>query len=124
MYTFLTILMILISLFIIVVVLVQPGKGDLASGLGTVGGSMASMFGSRRASDLLQKITIGLSIALAVLVILTNLFFVGGPSGVDANKPITEGVAIPTKQTPVPAPVQSTPAPTNQQQPTAPADKK
>ena len=59
MLTFLTILMIIISVLLILVVLIQPGKGDMVAGMGTIGGSITSMFGSRQAMNLLTKITIG-----------------------------------------------------------------
>jgi len=62
---------------LIAIVLIQPGKGgDLISVYGySLGGSMSSMFGTRRAADMLTKITIGLAIALMFLVIVTNKFF-------------------------------------------------
>lgn len=103
MYTFLLILMIIIAILLIIVVLVQPGKGDMVTGMGTIGTSITSMFGSRRAADMLTKITIGLAVSLMLLVIVTNKFFVGNHS-VEATKAITEGVALPTKSNPVPLP--------------------
>ena len=111
MYTFLIVLILFIAILLIVVVLIQPGKGgDMISGMGTLGGSISSMFGSRRAADMLTKTTIGLAVALMFLVIITNKFFVGN-SAEEAVKPITEGVAIPTQPVPViPAPI-TPPAP-------------
>ncbi|MGI6370427.1 MAG: preprotein translocase subunit SecG [Ignavibacteria bacterium] len=115
MYTFLIILMIIISILLILVVLIQPGKGDMVAGMGTIGGSMSSMFGSRRAMDLLTKMTIGLAVALMFLAIVTNKFFVGQSN--EIVKPVTEGVAVPQNK-PLPAPIQTAPAP--QEQPTTP----
>jgi preprotein translocase subunit SecG len=114
MYTFLLILLIIISILIILVVLIQPGKGDMVTGMGTIGGSMSSMFGTRRAADMLTKATIGLAVALMLIVIVTNKFFVGTNS-VATQKAITEGVVVPSQTAPVPAPVQSTPAPAQEQ---------
>jgi len=109
MYTFLLVLIILIAVLLIAVVLIQPGKGgDMITGMGTIGGSMSSMFGSRKAADLLTKTTIGLAVALMFLVIVTNKFFVGSP--VEIVRPITEGVAVPTQTVPAPAPVIPAPA--------------
>jgi preprotein translocase subunit SecG len=108
MYTFLLVLIILVAILLIAVVLIQPGKGgDMVQGLGSIGGSMSSMFGSRKAADLLTKTTIGLAISLMFLVIVTNKFFVGNT--VETVRPITEGVAVPTQTVPAPAPI--TPVP-------------
>jgi len=112
MYTFLLVLIIFIAVLLITVVLIQPGKGgDMITGMGTIGGSMSSMFGTRKAADLLTKTTIGLAISLMLLVIVTNKFFVGSQS-VETVKPITEGVSVPTQ--PVPAPMPVIPAPSNE----------
>jgi len=120
MLTFLTILMILIAVLLILVVLIQPGKGDMVTGMGTIGGSISSMFGSRKAADLLTKITVGLAISLIVLVIVTNKFFVGQTSSA-VVKPVTEGVVVPNQPQPIPAPIQSAPAPA-QEQPAPPTE--
>ncbi len=115
MYTFLMVLLIIIAILIILVVLIQPGKGDMMTGMGTIGGSITSMFGTRKAMDLLTKTTIGLAIAMMLLVIVTNKFFVG-QTAMEIVKPVTEGIAIP-EQKPMPAPVQPAPAPSQEQQP-------
>ena len=108
MLTFVMILLLIIAVLLIIIVLIQPGKGDMITGMGTIGGSITNVFGSRRASDLLTKTTIGLAIALFVLVIFANKFLVGSKS-TDIAKPITEGVAIPTQT--IPAPIQNVPSP-------------
>lgn len=123
MFTFLTILMIIISALLILVVLIQPGKGDMATGLGTIGGSMSSMFGSRRAMDLLTKITVILAVSLMLLAMIANKFFVG--QGTELVKPVTEGVVVPNQAKPLPAPVQTLPAPNAQpKQPDAKTENK
>jgi len=58
MFTLLIVIMIILSVLLILVVLVQPGKGEMLAGMGEVGGAFTSMFGSRKASDLLTKLTI------------------------------------------------------------------
>ncbi|MBX3043374.1 MAG: preprotein translocase subunit SecG [Candidatus Kapabacteria bacterium] len=117
MLALLTVLMLLMSLLLIGVVLLQPGKGDMLSGMGGLGGQFSNMLGSRRATDLLSKITIGLAAGILVLSVVTNKFFVGG--GSDGPRPVTEGVVIPktvptsAEQTQIPVPVpQEAPAET------------
>ena len=65
MIVFLVILHVLISLFLILVVLVQQGKGaDLAGAFG--GGGSQTAFGARGATTLLHKLTTGFFIAFVV----------------------------------------------------------
>ncbi|MEL6388979.1 MAG: preprotein translocase subunit SecG [Bacteroidota bacterium] len=66
----LTILIALVSLLLMFVVLIQNPKGG---GLDTTfgGGGATQMFGAARSTDLIEKITWGLAIALFVLCILT-----------------------------------------------------
>ena len=102
MLIFVTILLLLISIVLIAVVLIQPGKGDMISGMGTIGGSISNMFGTRRAADMLQKITIGLAISMFVLVLFTNIFLIGTGKSGDEKRAITEGVPLPTQTIPLP----------------------
>ncbi len=65
---FLTILHVLVSIFLILIVLAQQGKGqDLASAFG--GGGSSAAFGARGTATLLSKITTG----AAVLFMVTSL---------------------------------------------------
>ncbi len=77
MITFLTILIALICLMLTLVVLIQnPKGGGLDS---TFGGSGANqMFGAAKSTDLVEKITWGLAIALFVLCIITAIVVNGG----------------------------------------------
>ncbi|PKL84969.1 MAG: preprotein translocase subunit SecG [Ignavibacteriae bacterium HGW-Ignavibacteriae-1] len=93
MFTVLAIVMIILSVLLILVVLLQPGKGDMITGMGGLGGTFSSMLGSRRTLDLLSKITVGLAASIFVLALVTNKFFVG--SGDETTRPVTEGVAVP-----------------------------
>lgn len=72
MITFLTILIALVCLLLMLVVLIQnPKGGGLDS---TFGGSGANqMFGAAKSTDLIEKITWGLAIALFVLCIVTAI---------------------------------------------------
>ena len=99
------ILIIILSIFLIGFVLLQPGKGDMLTGMGGLTGTFSSMFGSRQATNLLQKITIGLAGAIIVIAIITNLFFVGTTEA--GPKAVTEGQSVPMSapvQQPAPAP--------------------
>ncbi|MCO5252401.1 MAG: preprotein translocase subunit SecG [Candidatus Kapabacteria bacterium] len=93
MFTVLAIVMIILSVLLILVVLLQPGKGDMITGMGGLGGTFSSMLGSRRTLDLLSKITVGLAASIFVLALMTNKFFVG--SADEMTRPVTEGVAVP-----------------------------
>lgn len=105
MYTFLIILIILDCILLTMVILAQASKGDgLAGGLGAPG-SVGAVFGVRRASDFLTKMTIGLATALGVLVLVTNLFFLPG-TGSTTNAVQQASQPVPTTQ----APAQSAPA--------------
>lgn len=73
MYAFLTILIILVSIFIMLIVLAQSPKGNgMAAGFG--GSQASNLLGSHRAGDLLEKITWGSAIALLFLSLLTTFF--------------------------------------------------
>lgn len=126
MFTFFVILMMVVSVLLILVILIQPGKGDMISGMGGLTNTFSSMLGSRKAMDMLTKITIGFAATIIVLAIVTNKFFL--PTGNEFVKPVTEGAAVP--QTIPTQPVQQLPAqqqakPAEQnQQPAQPAEQK
>ncbi|HRP02691.1 MAG TPA: preprotein translocase subunit SecG [Candidatus Kapabacteria bacterium] len=107
MFTFLILLMMVISVLLTAVVLIQPGKGDMITGMAGLTNTFSSMLGSRKAMDMLTKLTIGLAALLLVLSLATNKFFLPTAGGF-AVKPITEGVAVP--QTVPTQPVQQLPA--------------
>ena len=95
MYSLLMILSIIVGIFIIALVLLQPGKGDLSSTFGGISSQFGSMFGMQRTFDFLQKLTRIMAIVILVLILATNKFFLGGPK-VEMIKPVTEGAKIPT----------------------------
>lgn len=68
MYTLITVLHVFATLFLILVILLQTGKGSaMGSGLGA--GSSQTMFGASGAGNVLTKITTG----VAVLFMVTSL---------------------------------------------------
>lgn len=93
MFAFIIVLMIILSILLAAVVLLQPGKGDISAAMGGLSGQFSSMFGTRKAMDLLTKMTIGFAAAIFILALLTNLFFLGGES--EGPRAVTEGVELP-----------------------------
>lgn len=91
MYGFLMALILIIAVLLILVVLLQPGKGDMISGLGGLGGQFSSVFGSRRAMDFLTKLTIGFAAAVLILSLVTNKFFLKTD---EIQKLPTEGINV------------------------------
>ncbi len=69
----LTVLHVLIACFLILIVLIQSGKGsDIGAAFG--GGASQTMFGARGATTVLQKITSGLAVSfMATSLILAVL---------------------------------------------------
>lgn len=73
MLTFLTILIALVCVLLMAAVLIQNPKGGGVDS--TFGGSSANqMFGAARSTELIEKITWGLAVALFALCIVTTLF--------------------------------------------------
>ena len=98
-------------LVLMVVILLQQGKGgDIANAFG--GGGSQAAFGARTAATLLTKITAGLTVAFMGLALLLAVWGSRGTGsvvgGVDGPAP----VSLPAGATDIPAqPVTTTPAP-------------
>ncbi|MBK6681362.1 MAG: preprotein translocase subunit SecG [Ignavibacteriales bacterium] len=93
MFSFFSIVIIILAILLIVIVLMQQSKGSgLTATFG--GGSMGSMFGTRRTADFLAKATWGMAAAIAILTILVNGFFL--PKGSDAESVIQQGTPTQT----------------------------
>jgi len=75
MYTFLVTLFVIMSFLMIVVILLQAGKGQGLAG--AIGGGMAgqSMFGGRGAADFLTKATTYLAVSYMVLALGIGLIY-------------------------------------------------
>lgn len=98
MFTVFVVLTTLLAILLIAVVLIQPGKGDMAAGFGGVGMGLGSMFGNRRATDLLTKITIGLAASILVLSVVANKFMTNQVAS--EATPVTQGAAAPPAAAP------------------------
>ncbi|MEP7116659.1 MAG: preprotein translocase subunit SecG [Acidobacteriota bacterium] len=105
-YLFVT-LYVVSCLVLMIVILLQQGKGgDIANAFG--GGSSQAVFGARAGATVLTKITAGLAVAFMGLGLLLAVWGARGSSsvvgGVDGPPPVT----LPAEATDIPA----TPAPT------------
>jgi preprotein translocase subunit SecG len=85
MYTFFVILFVICSLFLIMVVLLQSGKGaDMGAAFG---GSSQTMFGARGQATFIQKLTVIAAVLFMTLsVVLASLSTRHGRSGLE-NEP-------------------------------------
>ncbi len=96
MYTIAIFLVTVVSIFLIIMVLMQSSKGGgLAGTFG--GGNMGSMFGTRRTADFLSKATWWLGGVLCALALIVNLFLLPGKSNADQRESIIQkGKQVPT----------------------------
>ena len=110
-FTILTVLILIASVFLVIVVLLQNGKGEgLASNF--IAGNQT--FGVRQTADLLEKISWGLVAFILVLSIVTS--FTTGTNGADMD--VTNKIENVATQS---APEFPT-APVQQEAPTAPTN--
>jgi preprotein translocase subunit SecG len=113
MFTFLVILYIFVCLFLILVVLVQQGRGaDLAGAFG--GGGSQQTFGPRGATTFLHKLTTGFFVAFVVLALALAVVESRPQRSVIPQGPKNPNAArkVPaTFPAPAPAPSSSAPAP-------------
>jgi preprotein translocase subunit SecG len=95
--TVITVLHVAGALMLIIVILLQSGKGAaMGSGLG--GGSSQTMFGSSGAGNFLTKLTTG----VAILFMITSLTLAMFSSKKDSNS-VMEGIEQPIQEQTVPA---------------------
>lgn len=99
MYTLLITLAVFISAILIVMVLLQSSKGGGLAG--TFGGAgFGTMFGTRRTADFLSKSTWWLAGVLVILILLINLFFLPGSSGLEDRESVIQSRQnVPTQPT-------------------------
>ena len=122
-YVALVVLYIFVCFFLILVVLLQQGKGaDIAGAFG--GGGSQTAFGARGATTLLHKLTTGAFVGFIVLALALTLLEARPKSSVVRTLPAkaaTEKAPVPPAGQPAaPAPVQPAPA-TGQPATSAPA---
>jgi len=111
-YAAIVVLYVFICFFLILVVLVQQGRGaDIAGAFG--GGGTQTAFGARGATTLLHKLTTGAFIAFIVLsLLLTVLQRHQRPSVMEKAPAKTAAVPKPAPAAPAPAaPAPAAPAP-------------
>lgn len=115
MYGLVVVLYVFICFFLILVVLLQQGRGaDIAGAFG--GGGTQTAFGARGATTILHKLTTGAFIGFIVLALALTILqarpksSVIRPGGAPAK-------AAPVKAAPAPAPNAPAPVPVNPAQP-------
>ena len=69
MFTFVIILHVIVSIFLIFVILLQPGKGDAMAAFSGGGGSSSTVFGGRGSVTFLSKVTT----VCAIIFMITSL---------------------------------------------------
>src|SRR4051794_25308009 len=112
MFTFLTVLIIIVCAFIILIVLIQnPKGGGLTGGLGS---AASSVIGVQSAGDVMEKTTWGSAVLLLVLCVLTA-FVVPKVGTKEQVKTLTEQAAKMTAPSVPQAPTEG-PQPSQQQQ--------
>ncbi len=117
MFTFLSILIIVVCLFITLIVLIQnPKGGGLTGGLG---GAASNVIGVQTAGDVMEKTTWGSALVLLALCVLTA-FVVPKVGQKDQIKTLSEQAAKQKSPIAPTVPQQTAPAQPNSAQPANP----
>jgi preprotein translocase subunit SecG len=96
---FLTVLHVMVCVFLVVIVLLQRGKGaEIGAVFG--GGSGQTIFGSRGAGNFLTKLTTGAAVVFMVTSLSLAYFGRSGSSLLDDNAPAQEAPASPFAEPP------------------------
>ena len=111
-----SIVTIIVSVLLILIVLVQPGKADMISGMGGLGGQMSNLLGVRQSRNILQNATMILLGSLVLVSVVVNKFFISSGGSGSERAPVSQGVEVP-----VAPPSGPTQAPQTQPTPPAPA---
>ncbi len=126
MYTFVVVLIVIVSILLGLIVLVQNSKGGgLASGLS----ASNQVMGVRKTTDFLEKLTWGFAISLIVLAIVGNLVLPKGGKNAENQSLIQQQIDNTAAPTTTGAPAsgaaqgQKPTQPSGQGQPQAPAAK-
>lgn len=119
------ILSILAALLLIGLVLIQPGKGDMMSGMGGLNLQFNAAFGSSKATNILTRATWTMAIAILVFTLVANVFLTKN-TGQEQQLAPTEKVDAPINNQAPPVGIQQSAPPTSAppaQQQQAPATK-
>ncbi|MFN6136636.1 MAG: preprotein translocase subunit SecG, partial [Bacteroidota bacterium] len=68
--TLLSVISLIAAFLLVLVVIIQPGKADMISGMSGLGGQMTNLFGVRQSRNVLQTATMVLLGVIAVFAIL------------------------------------------------------
>src|SRR5881398_3508441 len=80
MFAFIVTVHVVVSIFLIFVILLQPGKGDAMAAFGGGGGGSQTAFGGRGSVTFLSKVTT----VCAIIFMVTSLTLAWGPSHSDS----------------------------------------
>jgi preprotein translocase subunit SecG len=124
MWVFLTVVHVFVSIFIIFVILLQPGKGDGMAAFSGGGGSSQTVFGGRGSVTFLSKVTT----VCAIVFMITSLTLAWrsshSASVLQSRRNLATEAATKKNETPPLAPPsQTAPAPAPAPAPAAPAKK-
>ena len=128
MYIVLVTIYVIICFFLILVVLLQQGRGaDIAGAFG--GGSSQTAFGARGATTFLHRLTTGAFVAFVLISMLLSILDARPkgsvidkalPAAAATQKPVVPASAAPAAPAPAaPAPAAAQPAPGNAAQPSS-----
>ncbi|MBI2793525.1 MAG: preprotein translocase subunit SecG [Ignavibacteria bacterium] len=118
MITVLILLTVFGAILLVLTILIQPGKAEMISGMGGLGGQVSNLLGVRGSRNFLQNLTIGLIAGIMLMAIIINKVFL--PSAESTIRtPVTTGAEVPAGSVPgTPAPIgQPTQQPPTQQPP-------
>jgi preprotein translocase subunit SecG len=110
MFTFILIIHVIVSLFLILIVLVQGGKGaELGAAFG---GSSQTLFGARGAATVFGKLTTIAAVVFMLTSLTLAIMAARGASSVVTKVPMAtqRQKSMPRVPGPVPGPMQGTPA--------------
>ncbi|MBN1637356.1 MAG: preprotein translocase subunit SecG [Ignavibacteriales bacterium] len=93
MYSVLILISIIISVFLIIIILMQASKGGGLAGTFGGAGGIGGVFGTRRTADFLSRATWWLGGILLGLAIIINLFFLPGKMTAEQRESIIQNAS-------------------------------